>query len=165
MRGTPVFDDPLRMASRQLLIGRWSQPGACYAVTIIANGRRRILHQTAASLVATEMRRCEQEGRLASWAWVVMPEHVHWLLSLRSASLSGVIQAFKSRSARAMNAASGGSGAIWQRGFYDHQLRDDEDLLAQARYILANPIRSGLVNRVEDYPHARSRWQLGTEDL
>ncbi len=41
---------------------------------------------------------------------------------------------------------------FWQRSFYDHALRTDEDLVHTARYVLANPVRAGLVHDFRDYP-------------
>jgi hypothetical protein len=49
----------------------------------------------------------------------------------------------------------------WQRYGYDHILRDDEKSIVVARYILNNPIRAGLVKRIEDYPYCGSlEWSL-----
>jgi len=49
----------------------------------------------------------------------------------------------------------------WQRYGYDHVLRDEEKTLVVARYILQNPLRAGLVKRIEDYPFVGSlEWPL-----
>jgi hypothetical protein len=45
---------------------------------------------------------------------------------------------------------------LWQRYGYEHVLRNDEATMSVARYILENPVRAGLVARVEDYPFAGS---------
>jgi REP element-mobilizing transposase RayT len=51
---------------------------------------------------------------------------------------------------------------LWQRYGFEHVLRDDEDTRRVARYILENPIRGGLVERVQDYPFVGSlRYTLG----
>ena len=50
---------------------------------------------------------------------------------------------------------------VFQKGFYDHAVRDDEDLRALARYLVANPVRAGLVDRVNDYPHWDAVWLDG----
>ena len=47
------------------------------------------------------------------------------------------------------------SGGIWQRSFYDHVLRKDEDAEVVARYILANPVRKGLADTPEAYALSR----------
>ena len=61
------------------------------------------------------------------------------------------MQRVKSRSAIAVNRATLGESALWQRGYHDHALRKDEDIKDVARYIVANPVRAGLVARVGDY--------------
>ena len=43
-------------------------------------------------------------------------------------------------------------GVRWQKDFYDHVIRTHEDIAAQVRYILDNPVRKGLVSSWEDYP-------------
>ena len=45
---------------------------------------------------------------------------------------------------------------LWQDGFYDHVLRREEDSLAIAAYIVANPVRAGLVKSVTEYPYSGS---------
>jgi len=45
---------------------------------------------------------------------------------------------------------------LWQNGYYDRVLRDDEATLTVVRYILENPVRAGLVARVSDYPYLGS---------
>ena len=49
-----------------------------------------------------------------------------------------------------------GGITLWQDGFYDRILRRDEDSLDVAAYIVANPVRAGLVHRVTDYPYSGS---------
>lgn len=150
------------MSSPRLLIGRASRPGAFYTITTVTHARKALfLRPALAAAVAEELDRSEAE----TFTWVVMPDHVHWLLQLRTAPLSECVQVFKSRAARAVNALQGTRGPVWQRGFYDHRLRDGEDLQAQARYIVANPLRRGLVRRIEDYPHWHCRWITRTADL
>lgn len=49
-------------------------------------------------------------------------------------------------------------GPCWQRGFYDHALRKEEDIRTSAEYIVNNPVRAGLVENWVDYPFAWHRW-------
>lgn len=86
-------------------------------------------------------------------AFVVMPDHLHWLMQLNEgATLSRVVKNLKSQSAKAIGQP------IWQAGYYDHAIRQDEDIQKIARYIVANLIRAGLVNKVGDYPHWDAIW-------
>jgi REP element-mobilizing transposase RayT len=92
-----------------------------------------------------------------------MPDHFHWLVELREGSLSEVVQRVKSKTAIAVNKATGRHGRLWQWGFHDKAVRYEEDLLKFARYIVANPLRAGLVKRVGDYPLWDAVW-LKAED-
>jgi putative transposase len=147
------------MASPALHIGRYSVIGAVYAVTTVTLLRRPIFaNLVAAQAMASELRGSDASGDSDSIAWVVMPDHVHWLFELRAESLSRVVQRLKSQAARDINIACGTRGAFWQPGFYDRQMRGDEDLLTQARYILGNPVRRGLAGGLGEYPHAWCRY-------
>ena len=82
-----------------------------------------------------------------------MPDHLHWLMALgEGATLPVVVRAVKAVTAKRLG------GALWQRGYHDHALRREEDLLEVARYVVANPVRAGLVTRVGDYPHWDAVW-------
>jgi REP element-mobilizing transposase RayT len=137
--------------------------GACYAITIVTHGRDAcFVDAVRARPVMAEL---ASNAAAESLAWVVMPDHVHWLFKLRSGSLSHCVQAMKSRCTRLYRGISGSRTPLWQAGFYDHRLRCDEDLIAQARYIVSNPLRRGLANRIEDYPFWWCRWIAGSSDL
>lgn len=122
--------------------------------------RAGLFHDFAsARLVVMHMRLAQERGDLDSLAWVVMPDHVHWLFQLKGqVRLSSVIKSFKGRSAWDVARQLGLAGGVWQRGFHDHCIRNDEDLRAVARYIVANPIRAGLVSRLGEYPHWDAMW-------
>ena len=47
---------------------------------------------------------------------------------------------------------------FWQSGYHDHAVRSDEQLIATARYIVANPLRARLVRRIGDYPLWDAVW-------
>jgi REP element-mobilizing transposase RayT len=88
-----------------------------------------------------------------------MPDHLHVMASLEgSHSLSSAVHRLKSATARAANCALGRTGRLWARAFHDRALRRDENVLAVARYIIANPVRAGLVRRAGDYPFWDAAW-------
>ncbi|WP_407292245.1 REP-associated tyrosine transposase [Stutzerimonas zhaodongensis] len=140
--------------------GRHSQPGQVYLITAVTERREPVFADLSLTrTLVLEMRGLHDEGHVNSLAWVVMPDHLHWLIGLGSAPLPKVIQRLKSRSAIAINRITGRTGTrIWQRGFHDRALRQEDDLLATARYIVANPLRAGLVNRIGDYPWWDAVW-------
>jgi putative transposase len=105
-----------------------------------------------------ELRKAHDQSCVESIAWVVMPDHFHWLVQLQSGSLAEVIGGIKARCTQAVNQKTGRQGALWQSGFHDRAIRDDEDLLPFARYIVANPLRAGLVKKIGDYPLWDACW-------
>lgn len=140
--------------------GRYSEPGHEYLVTTVTHQRRPVFsHLAPARLFVHELRSLESEHHCTWLAWVLMPDHFHGLLSLGSAAdLSKTIKHLKARSARSAQRYRGITGTLWQPGFHDRALRKEEQRIAIARYIVANPLRAGLVNRIGDYPHWDSVW-------
>lgn len=104
-------------------------------------------------MLIKSLKKSDDLNHTKTLAFVVMPDHLHWLLELiDDASLANVIKCIKSESAKKVG------HPIWQSGYYDHAVRKEEDIQAVARYIVANPIRAGLVNKVGDYPHWDAIW-------
>ncbi|MNV62675.1 Transposase IS200 like protein [compost metagenome] len=149
------------MASPALRYGRWSHTGNVYALTAVTYARRRWFDDEAnVDLLIEALRTVERTGRTCSLAWVIMPDHLHWLIQLRSGTLAGCMQILKSRSGRSIGRYIDADTPIWQAGYYDHALRSDECLRTQATYIAANPVRAGLATCIGEYPYAWSRWPL-----
>lgn len=99
----------------------------------------------------------EAEHYAMTLAYVVMPDHFHWLMQLEQRGpLSAVVQRVKSRTTRSLRAE--GHERIWQKNFHDHAVRKEEDLKNLARYVVANPLRAGLVASVKNYPHWDCIW-------
>jgi len=149
------------MASPDLRIGRVSMPGHYYAVTTVVVGRRKVFLDPVKAQRLVEELHPEAPGvRFKPLAWTVMPDHLHVLLELGSTPLSRCMQVLKSRTSRLVNAGVPGTAGLWQAGYYDHCLRGDEDLRMQARYILENSVRAGIVGLPRDYPYSWSVWGL-----
>jgi putative transposase len=146
--------------SAHLRKGRHSQPGQTYLLTTATASRLPVFADfTLARLAIGALRECDQTGESKTLAFVLMPDHLHWLFVLHGANLSATARRFKSVAARRINhARSSIDAALWQRGFHDRALRREEDLAAVARYIVANPLRAGLVNRIGNYPHWDAVW-------
>ncbi len=99
-------------------------------------------------------------------AWVVLPEHMHCLFSLPdneadfalrwrlikgefSQRLPAVTHEFRSASRQKR-----GERGIWQRRYWEHRIRDQNDFNAHMDYIHINPFKHGLVDRVTDWPYS-----------
>ena len=112
----------------------------------------------AGRVVVSELRAATAEGWVNSLAWVVMPDHLHWLDELRGHPLAVLMRRIKGRSARALNVQLGRQGPVWQACYHDRALRQEEDLQCIARYVVANPLRAGLVRHIGDYPLWDAIW-------
>jgi len=91
------------------------------------------------------------------FAVCLMPDHVHLLQGVIRENLIDLIRRWKTFTTNRLY-ATGISGNIWQRSFYDHAMRDGEDLMAAARYIVENPVRAGLVKEISDYLYTWHKW-------
>ena len=141
--------------------GRVSLSGQIYLVTVVTLDREPIFNCFQfGRIVAKEFMHCDQYGISSTLAWIVMPDHFHWLMQVGPAMcLSTVVGNVKSHAARKINRTAGrGGGTVWQRGFHDHALRSEESVVEAARYLIANPIRAGLVRRAGDYPLWDAVW-------
>jgi REP element-mobilizing transposase RayT len=95
----------------------------------------------------------EEHGFCTTFCFVIMPDHLHWMLQLgKGKNLGNVVQSFKSLTSHKLGRR------VFQKGFYDHAVRKEEDLRNLARYIIANPLRAGLVEDIHAYPHWDAIW-------
>ena len=167
-----------RLRSSGLRKGRYSSAGQAYLVTAVTHERRTLFADLElARIVVRTMHHHAGLNHIEPLAYVLMPDHLHWLFMLNEPlSLSQVVASVKGYSAnrikRLMNDRDAcgngccGSGLlaaidkapIWQDGFHDHAIRKEEDLRAMARYVIANPLRAGLVKNIGDYPHWDAVW-------
>jgi putative transposase len=86
------------------------------------------------------------------WCYCIMPDHVHLMIRLlgRSRSLSRVVATLKNKIT--YRARCTGVRIAWQHGFHDRVKRSFEHIDEYATYILANPVRAGLVKECIEYP-------------
>ncbi len=101
------------------------------------------------------LRAYSEKHGLAVLAYCFMPDHLHLLVEGDSESdLPQFIKDFKQRTGYAYRRSN--SGLLWQKSYYDHILRAEEDMRQVARYIIANPVRAALVTAASDYPYSGS---------
>jgi len=140
--------------SRRLRLGRSSEPGRVYFITICARNRLPIFADTFRARTASRISDAgDTWGSAKVLAWVVMPDHWHGLIELGNEPLPRVVARFKSSVTRSLRV-----GAVWQRGYVDCALRRDRDLRYAARYLIANPVRAGLAHTVGGYPYWNAIW-------
>lgn len=139
--------------------GRFSQSNGIYLVTTVTDQRVPWFADfSLAKIICQSMEDPDCILDSKNLCWVVMPDHIHFLVQLGDSDLSQVVRQLKARSALKLNREMGRSGAFWFCGFHDLAVRKEDDLLGIARYIVANPVRAGLVRRVVDYPFWNAVW-------
>ena len=150
---------PELSASHRLRIGRFAEQNRIYLLTANTLRREPVFRDyTLGRLVVHQFRQAQDDGFADTLAWVVMPDHFHWLIQLQKGSLAQLMCQSKSLSTRAINRVTGRTGSLWQQSFHDRALRKEEDLVKLARYVVANPLRAGLVEKLGDYPLWDAIW-------
>ena len=146
---------------------RRSLTGSTYFFTVVTHRRRPILCDDA---IRTALRYAIERVRIrlpfTTDAMVLMPDHLHciWTLPDGDANFSSRWVQIKhhvsytcgnlypmtmSRSRQERRTAS-----IWQRRFWEHQIRDDIDMERHVDYIHFNPVKHGLVAAASDWPYS-----------
>jgi REP element-mobilizing transposase RayT len=99
---------------------------------------------------------------------MVMPDHVHMILSLHRDhrgvpyGFAEILNGIKGASAHSIDKALNRKGHVWQDESYDHVLRTSERLREAVEYVCYNPIRKGLVTKIEDWPWLWREWVEGS---
>jgi len=145
------------MPSKELRRGRVSIPGQCYLLTTSTLRRIPVFqHRVNAEIASRSFYAPAIQKRGFTYAYVVMPDHIHWLVRLAdSTTLADLVRCYKGRVSYLAE------GVIWQKGFHDHAIRDERALRSVARYLIYNPVRAGLVQSVRDYPYWNAVWVGG----
>ena len=140
--------------------GRVSIPGQAYILTWATSERRPILHPLdGARAMIRSLIHSDGCGWTETFAFVVMPDHVHWCIRLGyEKCLSDIVCSVKRYSARELKTLTSLNDRIWQSGFHDRALRSGDDLVATSRYVVANPLRAGLAHKIGDYAHWDAVW-------
>jgi putative transposase len=125
-----------------------------FFVTFCTYERRKLLATDAvhAAFVAFASQ-ANSRHNVAVGRYVIMPDHVHFFVR-RSDDLELGRWVGMLKQALAKHIALAGTLPIWQRGFFDHVLRNDESYAQKWNYVRENPVRAGLVTNAEDWPYS-----------
>jgi len=124
-----------------------------YHVVLLTQARApRFANRSLARRCIEHLKRTTDRLGFRLLAFCFMPDHLHALVLGRhdAADLIQFVQRFKQATAFDFKRETG--LRLWQQSFYDRALRIEEDLADIAAYILSNPVRSGLIAELSDYP-------------
>ena len=127
-----------------------------YSLTFCTDRRRAVfLSKNVVDLVLSQISRAATEREFAVITYCFMHDHLHLLVhgQSKSADCKGFIALSKQYSGYYYSKEF--PGKLWQRYSYERTLRKDEDTLTVAKYILENPVRAKLVERVKRLPVRR----------
>jgi REP element-mobilizing transposase RayT len=150
------------MTYNDLRKGRVSRLEHVYLITAVTAERRPVFEDLFIGRCVVDAMRAQDAARnTVTLAYVVMPDHIHWLFCLATTeSLAAILKRVKGTTARRINSLISSTGAVWQPSFHDHAVRCDESLVTLARYVVMNPVRAGLVDRIGDYPLWDVAWDM-----
>jgi REP element-mobilizing transposase RayT len=92
-------------------------------------------------------------------AYCLMSNHIHIMIQpIPNAQaitplIPDIVSRIKSYTAKKINEQRGTKGSVWAHDFYDTMMRNDEHLWHALSYILNNPVKAGIVDNWQDYPH------------
>src|SRR5438132_13804120 len=99
---------PVATNADRLCIGRVSEVGRIYLLTVVVHQRQPVFSDwRLGRLVVEQFRLAQEDGWTDSLAWVVMPDHFHWLLQLQDKTLAELMCRIKSRSSLTVNQEMG----------------------------------------------------------
>ena len=132
----------------------WVDSSAIYFLTINCHrrGQNQLCRKNEAKIILQSARFYHERKKWFILLILLMPDHLHALLSFGiDQNMSSVVRAWKGYVAKQ-------TGIGWQRGFFDHRLRKDENLEEKAFYIRENPVRQGLAKDHNLWPYV---WEIG----
>ena len=143
---------------------RSNAAGGTYFFTVnLADRSSRLLAECIDTL-RHAVRTVKQKHPFDIVAWVVLPEHMHavWTLPPDDADFSirwlliktAFSRAIERGEARSPSRLRKGERGIWQRRFWEHQIRDEHDLTQHVDYVHINPVKHGHVTRASDWPYS-----------
>lgn len=116
--------------------------------------KRLLQSEQNALLFIDVLRRYVAAGKFEMHDFVVMPDHVHLLIEVdEAATIERAMQLIKGRFSFRVKRECLYAGEVWQPGFSDERIKDEESFQRVREYIAQNPVKAGLVDSAEEYPY------------
>ena len=146
-------------------IARRVRQAGVYFVTTDTWQKHPVFINTAlANIVVEQILSCRDRGFYKPHAFVVMPDHLHVLLTPgESTTIEKAIQMIKGGSAHRIGLEKPNKFPIWHAGFHDRWMRNAEEYRRSKKYIEQNPVEAKLVDRPEDYVFSSASRKYGLD--
>ncbi len=147
-----MISEPVRAKIRRLYV-----PNSLYFITAVTQDRQPLFaNESNLELLRETMRRVKDIHPFQVRAFVFLHDHFHIMIWVPgptdiSKILHSIQRNFTLNYKKAYNITR--KIKLWQRGFWDHVIRDERDLFNHFHYIHYNPVKHGYVLKPEDYPH------------
>jgi len=137
-----------------------------FVSTNIQGFRRLLQTERSASLFIEVLYYYRAEGQYLLHEFVVMPNHVHLILSPQeAATIEKSMQLIKGGFSFRAKKAFGWKDVVWHRSFNDRRLRDAIGYTRAREYVLDNPVKAGLCVRREDWPFSSANGKFEVDDV
>jgi putative transposase len=124
-----------------------------FATTGTSMGRRLFQSERNAELLIDVMRSLVAERKFELHDFVVMPDHLHLLLTVHDGmTIEKAMQLIKGRFSHRLSREFAYRGEVWQRGFTEEQVMNRESFDGHREYIAQNPVKAGLAASTEEFP-------------
>jgi putative transposase len=135
-------------------IRRYYNDSYSYFVTNVTYQRQRILLDHA-EFLKQSIDKVKSETRFDLVAWVILPDHFHMIVHPETTNISLLMRKIKlSFSSKYRKLLKMASGQVWQNRFWDHVIRNQDDMNRHLDYIHFNPVKHNLVSRPFNYQYS-----------
>jgi REP-associated tyrosine transposase len=132
----------------------FSPPGTYFLTFSTWHHRRLFVVENYARLFLKTLYHYRREGRYELHSFVVMPDHIHLLLTpAQDVTVERAVQLIKGGYSHALGTLIGRNSEVWQRGFTDHRIRDAQDFVHHRNYVHQNPVVARLTLNSSEYRH------------
>jgi putative transposase len=144
------MSQPARNSSPENILS----PSRTFFVTTKTSMSRHLLQsERNANLLIDVLRSLVAENQFRLLDFVIMPDHFHALIIVHDGmTIEKAMQLIKGRFSRRLKLETGYPGEIWQRGFSEIQVMNNETLQKYREYIAGNPVKANLAQSAEEYP-------------
>jgi len=145
-----------------------NKSGYAYFITTRLDGNLSVFNdEECCLLLLKDLNFYRNELDYKIYSYVIMPDHFHWIVHpSEKTDISLIMNKIKGHSSFIINKQLKRAGQLWQKGFHNHVIRNGKDFEVKANYIHKNPVRAGLVDKMECYKFSSYiNYYLGNESL